>query len=129
MITCPTCQQAMTPLNSHGKPRKFCSGACASRATGAALTKRDTYVDEVEHLTSFGMSPTRILDALGVGAEALARGLSRAGRRDLARPYWRLRREERSRPCVDCGQTCSYRAQRCRRCGMLASYAAARTAA
>jgi hypothetical protein len=91
--TC-ACGSPMTAKNAHGGERQYCSRDCALAHIGKAKV-RDLYVEEVEHLTRCGSSPRQILAALGVGAEALARGLTREGRRDLARPFWRVRHEER----------------------------------
>lgn len=118
MIPCPACGTPMPPKRSYNRDRKACSGACGLVLGNRAMAKQDLYVEEVEHLSSFGSSPQAILDSLGVSAQALARGLTRAGRRDLARPFWRLRTKERGRQCVDCGTDCSYRSQRCHPCAI-----------
>lgn len=73
-------------------------------------------VEEVEFLTSFGMKPADIAERIGKSPEALARSLYRAGRVDLARPFWRHRPDAASRECTDCGATIWRGAVRCRSC-------------
>lgn len=78
---------------------------------------RETLVDEVEHLLSFGQSPASIADSLGIQSDSVARGLFRAGRNDLAVKFEQVR-SRRHQSCVDCGaRTSDPRHPRCRSCG------------
>ena len=73
-------------------------------------------VEEVEFFTSIGLRPDDIAERIGKSPEALARSLYRAGRADLARPFWRHRVDAPSRTCADCGATIWRGAIRCRSC-------------
>ena len=81
---------------------------------------RDYYVEEVEHLLSFGVSPDQICSKLSVQPASLARALHREGRHDLASPIERLRPPRRERgTCATCGaQTSEKRRTRCYPCGI-----------
>jgi len=59
-----------------------------------APKNRHELVEDVEHLLSID-TPRQILPRLGRSAAAVERGLLREGRPDLARPFARLRWEER----------------------------------
>lgn len=100
MKTCPGCGNQMPELTQHGNPRKYCTQGCAARHTRARQKKRDMYADEVEHLTSLGMSPHAIAKALDTTPSNLARALYREGRNDLAHPFeraaWAARNYSRS---------------------------------
>jgi hypothetical protein len=67
-----------------------------------AAKNRHELVEDVEHMLSGYVghmlstdTPRQILDRLGRSAAAVERGLLREGRPDLARPFARLRWEER----------------------------------
>lgn len=45
-------------------------------------------VEEVAWLTSFGMDPDRVAEALGMQRKSVERAMTRAGRLDLAQKIW-----------------------------------------
>lgn len=49
----------------------------------------DELITEIEHLTWAGETPARIAERLGYKPASVATRLSRQGRRDLARPFWK----------------------------------------
>jgi hypothetical protein len=73
-------------------------------------------IEEVEFLSSFGLNADDIAQRIGKRPEALARSLYRAGRVDLARPFWQRRPDAATRSCSDCGATIWRGALRCRPC-------------
>lgn len=77
------------------------------------------YVEEVEFLTSLGVSSNEILTRLGTTTTAITKGLRRAGRPDLARPFDRLRGLERAagRVCACGAPVKSHRRSQCFACG------------
>jgi hypothetical protein len=76
-------------------------------------------IEEVEFLTRFGLGTDDIARRLGKQPGSLARSLYRAGRPELARPFWRQGRAERaSMSCADCGATIWRGALRCRACAV-----------
>lgn len=77
------------------------------------------YAEEVEFLVSCGTSHHEILARLGATSTAVAKGLRRAGRPDLARPFDAIRGHERAaNKTCECGApVLTYRAVRCFDCG------------
>lgn len=51
--------------------------------------ERAQFVDEVAAGLAAGVEPARLIGDVGPTAQAIARRLNRAGRHDLARPFWR----------------------------------------
>jgi hypothetical protein len=86
------------------------------------ITEHQAYtVEEVEFLRSCGTSHAEIVTRLDTTPGALAKALDRAGRPDLARPFWTIRRRQMSGTCHDCGATTSHPSYtRCQRCGHVA---------
>ena len=58
--------------------------------------RRHIYVEDVEFLREQGAGDAEILTQLKVTAHALSRGLYRAGRPDLGRPFARIAKAARS---------------------------------
>ena len=122
--------------------RRYCSQACSARAhlpaahkASAILghkyveTRRADLVEDVEFLIQYGATPDEVATRLGRTVGAIARGLYRSERPDLARPFERLRKErDRAKVCADCGAKCSHyqrgEVTRCRVCAQRARWAA-----
>lgn len=77
------------------------------------------YVEEVSFLVSCGTSYNEIMSRLGATSTAIAKGLRRAGRPDLARPFDNIRGRERAaaKVCACGAPVKSHRSLRCFACG------------
>lgn len=63
-------------------------------ATGKVARRRAALIEDVDFLVSAGVVPATICERLHRAPGALARALDRAGRHDLARPFYRLDNDE-----------------------------------
>lgn len=77
---------------------------------------RDSYAEEVEFLTSCGVTPLQIPTRLGVKPPTLNRALYRAGRPELARLFGPEVTRSRKRTCQHCGGPCDQKYNRCFDC-------------
>ena len=111
--------------------RRYCSRACSARAhlpaahkASAILghkyveTRRADLVEDVEFLLQHGADLDEVSKRLGRSVGALARGLYRAGRPDLARPFERLRKYRERGACEDCCAETSRFGRRCVPCSL-----------
>lgn len=118
MIPCPVCGNDMPALTARKTPRQICSKLCAAKLRVHNGWGRDELVNEVEFLTSCGTSPAQIVNQIGIQPGSIAKSLTRAGRRDLARPFWPLKQhyQHAAKDCADCGTRISGESTRCRPC-------------
>lgn len=94
-MTCPVCGATMTPRLSNRQKRTVCSKVCAAKVGAAHSIKRNDRAEDVAELFSWGVTPERVTERLGVTAGTLARSLYRAGRPDLAKPFEHLVNRDR----------------------------------
>lgn len=78
---------------------------------------RDYYAEEVEFLTSLGVSRYDIAARFGIKPGSLARALARQGRHDLAAPFWAINQRDPARWMLcACGTPCQRTSGRCAHC-------------
>lgn len=98
MKQCPQCGAVLVrrPRESpaHYRRREFCSASCSNRARGAASARY--IVEDVEDLLDMGESVEQIPRRLGRTVAAVEIALRRAQRPDLARPFGRVLKHQRT---------------------------------
>lgn len=120
MIPCLVCGEPMPAVRTHNRPSRACSPTCAGELGARVTKRRDYYIEEIEHMTSLGISPNEIAQRLGIKPASMARSMHRAERPDLAHLFASIAIRDRMKPCAEgCGAMVNHKAARCHRCAML----------
>lgn len=105
---------------------RFCSRECVqSAAISKANVERREFAEEVEDLLGHGMTPSEIVNSLGIKAATVHQRLRRAERLDLAKTFAPLVRRDRMHPCPGCGRSIDFSSKRCLMCATRDHYGVA----
>ena len=85
----------------------------AAASLAAAEQRRLDRIEDVEFLIGQGYEAQTVADRLGIAPGTLAKSLTRAGRNDLARPFWRADRLQKLGTCRFCGGDTSRKTNTC----------------